>query len=286
MKLLIFSLILLLLAVPVEAATTIGAWQEKGTTIGAWQYGLGNKLVMRTRVKFREGTSYVDYCADVNCMGCWRFDEDERTPLELDISGEDEHLSETGGTVVYISGREGNARHFELDDTASLTVADGGSTDISGANQDLSYCFWLNLESNGADQGIIDKYESDTSDRQYKIRYDTSSDTMIAFLSADGGGAGAESVTASSNDYDDGWHHTCFVYNDTDMRIYKDGDLDCTPVAYINGISDEPAPLYIGSSQYQGAANGHLDGTLDEVAIFDRALTAAEIKDIYENGLR
>jgi hypothetical protein len=65
------------------------------------------------------------------------------------------------------------------------------------------------------------------------------------------------------------------------MRVYINGALDCTPQAYTTNIYNNTGVFRIGS--YGGAA--HMDGLVDEVAIFSRALSSAEVSAIYNNGL-
>jgi hypothetical protein len=68
---------------------------------------------------------------------------------ETDRSGEGETLTETSGTIPTSadvpSGYSGKSRDFEQEDTEMLAHIDGGSTDINGADQALSICFWVKL---------------------------------------------------------------------------------------------------------------------------------------------
>jgi hypothetical protein len=40
----------------------------------------------------------------------------------------------------------------------------------------------------------------------------------------------------------------------------------------------------IGRAKFGGNSVDYLDGTVDQVHLFDRALTATEVKDLYESG--
>ena len=251
---------------------------------------MGANLTLSTQVKSTDvklRSSYTDYCADANCVGCWRFNEDTITPKEIDISGNDEHLTETSGTIPYISGKEGNARDFEAGDTEYLTHADGGSTDISGVDQEISICAWINLETKDTTQHIVSKYIWSPSDKQYDLYID--SNNNINFKLSNDGTANYLAIggTALSTST---WYHICGIYNDIDIRVYVDGNLDSNgadnPKTYSYGIHDSDFKFTIGAYGGDGTNLGYMDGIIDEVAIFNRALTSTEVSDIYNNGLK
>ncbi|HTL56955.1 MAG TPA: LamG domain-containing protein [Candidatus Limnocylindrales bacterium] len=72
------------------------------------------------------------------------------------------------------------------------------------------------------------------------------------------------------------WYHIAMTYDGTAVKLYVDGELDGSVTANgpINSITDS---LVIGS---EGSGYFFI-GLMDEIAIYDRALTATEIKAIY-----
>ncbi len=82
------------------------------------------------------------------------------------------------------------------------------------------------------------------------------------------------------------WHHVV-VSVDRDradgIRWFLDGretGLRLDPTPHWDSL-DSPAPLYFGGRRFGG---GNFDGELDEVAIFHRALKAAEVERLYQLG--
>jgi hypothetical protein len=82
------------------------------------------------------------------------------------------------------------------------------------------------------------------------------------------------------------WHHVVGSYDGTSLRIYVDGELDQTanigPIVAYTG----PAPLRIGNIQHSthivGPTHvGAFDGVIDDVRIYDRALSDAEVADLH-----
>jgi len=230
----------------------------------------------------------ADYTQDANCKGAWFMTANGGNETDASVNGET--LTETGGTIptsaTVPSGYGGTSRDFEAGDTEYLTHADGGSTDISGVNQAISYMGWFKFESAAANYGLIVKADSNLDHRGYKIRFNSATGDVRVFISGDGTSTTQDSVISTSTDYGDGnWHHIAVVSNDTDIRIYRNGVLDCTPVAHDEGVFNNSAPFVVGSDWDVGAAVNFFDGLITEVAVFDRALSAAEILEIYENGL-
>jgi len=70
------------------------------------------------------------------------------------------------------------------------------------------------------------------------------------------------------------WYHLAATYDGTTMRVYVDGALDgqATSTRSLPAITD---PLRIG---WDGTYYPTLDGTIDEVALFDVALSAARVQ--------
>ena len=80
---------------------------------------------------------------------------------------------------------------------------------------------------------------------------------------------------------DGAWHHAAATFDGRVMRVYLDGaeigNLDRPGPITINAA----APAFIGSS---GGASEHLQGALDDLRIYERALTAAEVRQVYQGG--
>jgi hypothetical protein len=77
------------------------------------------------------------------------------------------------------------------------------------------------------------------------------------------------------------WYHIVGVYDSTIMKIYVNGDLE--DIDSISGqIEYSDLPLYIGTA---ANVNGHyMNGTIDDIRIYKRALDAYEISKLYNDG--
>ena len=77
-----------------------------------------------------------------------------------------------------------------------------------------------------------------------------------------------------------GWNHFAFVHGESGQKLYINGRL-----AAVNTTTGKLCatlnPLLIGADNYLGQPWRHFMGKIDDVGIWDRELTASEIKDLF-----
>ncbi len=78
------------------------------------------------------------------------------------------------------------------------------------------------------------------------------------------------------------WYHVAFVWNSTHMILYVNGKVDNTAPQTLIPKSDV-YDLWIGGSPSWGAS--FFNGTIDEVRVWNRALSPEEINASYNSGL-
>ncbi|MBW8041858.1 MAG: hypothetical protein FVQ85_17920 [Planctomycetes bacterium] len=96
-----------------------------------------------------------------------------------------------------------------------------------------------------------------------------------------------ESVSVYTGEIPQGdWSHVTAVYDNMDMKIYLDGELE--GMGTFVGKTDVRAPdknLAIGARSFDSVIDQHFTGIIDDVRIYDRVLSAEEIEKLYQNGL-
>lgn len=114
-----------------------------------------------------------------------------------------------------------------------------------------------------------------------------------AYFYVSNGSSYAESPTISSVDLTDGqWHHLVGTYDRQNVKLYIDGiDAGGTPATFPINYSTTAFPyrnLYIGDfdgdSNHCTDYNSNFSGMIDEVRIWNRALTASEVGLRYNNS--
>jgi hypothetical protein len=235
------------------------------------------------------GTTATDFTQDANCVGAWYMNSGGS---EIDRSGNSATLTESSGDDIPTStdvpsGYSGNSRDFESGDADVIEMNDGGSTDVSGANQAFSFACWVKAETVGTQSWyVLSKYDTGADQRQYAL-YINSTPAFQFNISYDGDNrgncVGGTTISAGT------WYHVACVYDDTDMRLYVNGSLDSNssdnPLTFSSGIFDGTSKFALGGRYSSGAITGNYDGLIDEVIMFDRALSATEIEEIYTDGI-
>jgi hypothetical protein len=76
------------------------------------------------------------------------------------------------------------------------------------------------------------------------------------------------------------WTHYVGTYSGNVMRFYKNGTLVGTLNYTYTGTTQANMPLYVG----KGISGGYFTGILDDIGVWSRALTPAEIGALYTGG--
>ena len=114
---------------------------------------------------------------------------------------------------------------------------------------------------------------------------DTSGVERIAFVISSAGGnqiiANSTSPITVNQNPRDQFYHVVGTYDGAAVRLYINGELEGIQAANFP-LDYDTRPIFIGSSGEP--FDGKLKGVVDEVAIYNRALTPNEIKEIFESG--
>ncbi len=183
----------------------------------------------------------------------------------------------TGGTTGYSfgPGEVNNALRFVKASQGYATIADTGL----GTATEMTIAAWVYLNSSVEWQRVWDFGNSTTS---YMFLSPKSSVTsFVRFAITTGGLSGEQGLDGTSELAVGVWKHVAVVIGGGNGTLYIDGQ----PMATKAGITLRPSDLgnttnnYIGKSQYADAPehDPYLDGNIDELRVYSRVLTAAEI---------
>jgi formylglycine-generating enzyme required for sulfatase activity len=89
--------------------------------------------------------------------------------------------------------------------------------------------------------------------------------------------SGEKLLDSTAEIFTDAWHQAVFTWNKADLKIYIDGVLDSS-VPAAGDMVQGPLPVIIGGSNY---FNTYLQGKLDDVYIYNRELSAAEVSSLF-----
>jgi hypothetical protein len=176
----------------------------------------------------------------------------------------------------------GNAVQFDgVNDYIDIS----NSTDIN--YDQMTVAFWMKAATSQADTNylVIDKQHGWTSPYSGWFFQGLSSSGQLTWAICSNSGTDVcAGTTSDSSLLDNRWHYVVGTYDGATLRLYIDGRLVGTPISY-NGSGNwkNSRTVMIGASWHGGGSPvRYFNGSLDEMAIFDRSLDAWEIKRRYE----
>lgn len=193
------------------------------------------------------------------------------------------------GAATFASGKVGQA--FFLDGIdASVDAGNGSSLHVSGGDftvdawvlfDALSHPPGANLGAPPGDMSIVDKMSpSSVSMDGWRLLKQADHRFWFCF----GGGAEnrcihpAFTVFSTTVATTGVWYHLAAVKSATSFSIYVNGQLEDSRSPVPTFLDTHSGALRIGSNAVEGS---HLNGLIDEVTIYGRALSATEIQAIF-----
>jgi len=175
---------------------------------------------------------------------------------------------------LWIAGKIGGALQFDGAND-HVNAGNGASLDIINA---ITIAAWVNVNGLPADRGrIVWKY----SPAGYGLELaSTGRFFSTNYYQTTGWGGITGTTTAVLHQ----WHHVVFVFTGSQNQLYVNGVSDVTPQNLADTIRSSTASIRIGGNPVDNVQ--YFNGTIDEVRIYNRALSAAEIKALHEAGLQ
>lgn len=210
-----------------------------------------------------------------NIVSYWKMDE--ASGNRADSVGSNTLTANGTGGVGSAAGKINDAADIESADDDYLSITDAAQTglDILG---NFTLSVWMKPESlSGAvSPGIVTKLTAGTG-YAFVLDWSSAPAWKPTWVREDSStplqGASAPSVG--------NWIHYVWTFDGTDLRLYTNGALDGGPAAYTSH-SDSGANFNIGRSVLYSSRK--YDGLIDEVGVWSRAITAAEVTSLYNSG--
>jgi len=207
-------------------------------------------------------------------------DEAVNAQTFLDVSGQGNDGACAGNAcpTAGLSGRFGRTAQFDgVNDV--ITVGNPAVLRLTGS---LSLAAWFKTAAPvGNYRTLVSKWDSVTNG-SYTLGWENTGGLRFCLSN------GTRMVCASSGQaHNDGkWHHVVGAWDGAAATIYVDGAaVTATPDATFGPIADTTRNVKIGADD-NGGGDRFFNGQIDEVAIYRRALSANEITELYQRGIR
>lgn len=162
----------------------------------------------------------------------------------------------------------GNSYNFN-----STAYLDAGNSSQMNSLEQISVSAWIKLNSTGIDQGIVSKAETSTSGWYFLVQ----SNNVLKFSVKTQDGI-TRRVFGKQILQPGTWYHVDGIFDGKDLAVYVNGELDNIKDTY---TTTSVIQNDTGKNVLVGNAYGSiLDGEVDEVVIWDRAVTELDVRDI------
>jgi len=200
--------------------------------------------------------------------------------------------SGTSAPTWISNGKIGGAYSFDGTNDY-LTVAKSSSLNFSTEGFSISGWVYVNGEPNSAFPGFVEKGTGDWSDASsnqkgffLSVTYNTAPARNIRFAVGNGSGYNYITPSVANEDLLGKWNHVVAVADsqsssNPQLKVYMNGTLIGSTSRTYFGSIDYDKVLDIG----RWSLGRYFNGSFDEVSIWNRSLSAEEVKSMYLDGL-
>lgn len=254
----------------------VGFWGLR--VLGSKSWGLRFCALAGTLIAFAlTGSSAA---ADSNLVGQWHFNEGQGTTAG-DSSGNGNNGTLLGSPPpAWVAGRFGTALSFNGGNVVQVT-----SPSSSIEPSSVSVTAWVNdAHSPGDFRYIVAKGASGCDSASYGLY--SGPDGGLAFYVSDGTAGTSHDYILSPDPgtrvWDGSWHLVVGTFNGSTLRLYIDGSEVGSGTAFAGQIAysrTNSTDLFIGNylEQTPPCAAGGFNGVIDEVTVWNGALSAAQV---------
>jgi hypothetical protein len=216
---------------------------------------------------------------DADLLLWWKFDEGLGITA-LDWSGHDHHGT-LEGNPQWVDGFAGGALQF--DGVGDRVVDNAAAAYLNGLGA-VTVCMWIKSGVTGTDRGFIDGEDPDGNDNVMEMRYDVAGGsfggTNVAKMAVTSDTGGEQQLESASDIQTTEWQHVAMTWSGGGLiRFYING-VENTPTGRNGpnnaGVTSGCTKLVVGQGGKD--AGGGWYGLIDDVRIYNKVLTADEIK--------
>ncbi len=202
------------------------------------------------------------------------FSLEEASGMRVDAHGSNDLTD--NDTVGSASGKVGTAADFEADNSESLSHAGINVTDA------VTVSLWFNQESQPA--GYIGLFSRDGdlgAGRRQVTLYVNPLQKLAAYLN--GGAQGAIDGSGATTFSTATWYHVAITFDaSAGLIAYVNGEVEGSINLLTGPLGSGAVAVSLGNDI--GSGGRYFDGLIDEVGLWERALTSTEITWLYNSG--
>jgi hypothetical protein len=214
-------------------------------------------------------------------IGYWKFDETSgTTAADSSRSGNTGTLEDIDPTTAWVAGRKGGGALKVTSNPLTSGVRVARTPAIDGIKK-FTIAAWVFLTGGATDFQTVLSRQIDNSDGEvFSVAF--ASQILTLYLPRMPGlsyFARATAITPLSQ-----WVHVAATFDGTTGRLYSDG-VEVARTTYTGTLTPATTPLYLGTNKNVVSANQPLRGLVDDLLMYDVALSAEKIKALADGAV-
>lgn len=209
--------------------------------------------------------------SDGNLKAYWRLEADSTATISS-INGSDTSITYSAGNGKFGNGAGFNGTSSFIEFNRQTTVEFTGS---------MSAVAWFKTSS-ATDQVIVQNWVGNGLAQYWGWQLKISSTGVVQVRTGTSTGENTVVVSDSGGYADGNYHMAVFVKNGSNILLYVDGVLQTSTISFATLVYSADVKLRIGKGNHSNASQDWYNaGAVDDIALFDRALTQANIDKLY-----
>jgi Concanavalin A-like lectin/glucanases superfamily len=272
-------------AANLSAPFGIGAYWANGSWVGLHLGSLDEVALYgtalsssRVQAHYLLGRSYKDTVLDSGPVSYWRLGEAAGTSA-ADSKGTNTGTYTNGPTLAQpgalagesdtSAGFDGSNDYVNVPYTAALNPA---QFTVEAWAQPTGSGNWYEVASSWSNSGA--RWTG------YALEINPSNN-WVTYL---GDGSHTEPLAVGPARILNTWTHVAATYDGATLRLYVNGTLAASTSTTFYAANNSPVPFQIGTEYANGTRSAFFAGIIDDVAVYNRALSATEIQLHYDSG--
>jgi len=229
-------------------------------------------------------------------VGHWRFDECEGS-IAHDVSGNGNHgainigasapqtaagtCADGQSTSAWYNGRQGKYNaSLNFDGADDYILINNPASNWKLGTGDFTATFWFKQDPTQSRGDLFSWKSNDSTD---DVGFIANNGTLDVYLKIDGSGGWKLQGTGAS--YNKGvWNHGVITRKSSTIYTYINTIQDSTTAVSNENLDNNSGNIRIGSNHASGTPSFAFNGQIDDVRIYNYALTDEQIKMLYNDG--
>ena len=265
---------------PKGAYATVKAWLEAlvSAISGKANDPHGNEAHDPVMIPKNILTTKGDLAVAVGPVGHWKMNDDAADKVVADDSGLGNNgVAARNTNLMSVAGKINTALNFN---SAEMDAINMGDVDAVEGIDEITIAFWLKIAPDIGTRELITKHKYNNVDASWAIQLNTDNGRLCWSVK----NSRYRYIEDKAGICDNNWHHIIATYSKIaeEMKLYVDNVLKTggAGAGTFITIPNTAQDLRIGV----GGSGAYLTGSIDDVRIYNKALTPDEIAKIYNEG--